>query len=261
MKALNKFCNILGCFSLLFGSLFSEEPKQPIETFTIGTTSGYAPFVSLDGKGEYEGFDIDLAKLVAEKLNKKLVIKDLGSMPSLMIGLKQRKVDAVVWAVSITEERLKQMEMVYYQGEKITTMPLLFWGKIPENIKGLEDLKNNAKKTVCVEAGTYQEQVMKNYSGITLKNVDKITDAIMEIKFGKSLAIAIDNSLVSFVKQQSPELQALYFELPPDQQSLGNGICINKNNPELVAQVKKAIEELTNEGKIRELEEKWKMGS
>lgn len=261
MNTLNKLWAILGCFFLFGGTLIAEEPKQPLETFTVGTTSGYAPYVSLDNKGQYEGFDIDLAKLVAEKLNKQLVIKDLGSMPSLMIGLKQRKVDAVIWAVSITEAREKQMEMIYYQGEKITTMPLLFWGKIPENIKGPEDLKNDPKKSVCVEAGSYQEQVMKSYPGLTLKNVDKITDAIMDIKFGKSLAIAIDNSLVSFVKQQSPELQVLYCQLPPSQQSLGYGICINKDNPELVAQVKRAVAELTNEGKIQDLEKKWNLSS
>ena len=143
----------------------------------------------------------------------------------------------------------------------MTSMPLLFWGKLPENIKGPEDLKHDLQKIVCVEAGTYQEQVMQAYPGVTLKNVDKITDAIMELKFGKSFAAAIDNALVSFVKQQNPELKVLYFSLPPDQQSLGNGICINKNNPELVAQVKKAVEELTKEGKIRELEKKWKMES
>ena len=261
MKMLDEFSKVLGCCFLFFGSLAAEEIKQPTETFTVGTTSGYAPYVSLDNKGQYEGFDIDLAKLVAEKLNKKLVIKDMGSMPSLMIGLKQRKVDAIIWAISITEERQRQMEMVYYQGEKITTMPLLFWGKIPENIKGPEDVKNDPKKIVCVEAGTYQEQVMKAYPGLTLKNVDKITDAVMEIKFGKSLAVAVDNSLVSFLQQQNPELKVLYFPLPSNQQSLGNGICINKNNPELVAQVKKAVEELTKEGKIQDLEKKWNMGS
>jgi ABC-type amino acid transport substrate-binding protein len=81
-----KFSKIIACFSLLFGTLFAEEPK-PTETLTVGTTSGYAPYVSLDSQGQYEGFDIDFAKLVAERLNKKLVIKDLGSMPSLMIGL------------------------------------------------------------------------------------------------------------------------------------------------------------------------------
>lgn len=260
MKMLNLFLKIFGFGFLFCSSLMAEQKKQPVETFTVGTTSGYAPYVSLNSKAEYEGFDIDVAKLVAGKLNKTVVIKDLGSMPSLMIGLKQRKVDALIWAISITEERQKQMEMIYYQGEKITTMPLLFWNQIPENIKGLEELKNDSKKIVCVEAGTYQEQVMQTYPELTLKNVDKISDAIMEIKFGKSLAIAIDHSLVSFVKEQNPEVKVLYFPLPASQHSLGNGICINKNNPELVAQVKKAVEELIKEGKIQELEKKWKIG-
>jgi arginine transport system substrate-binding protein len=257
MKKSINFFKIAGSFLLLFGTLFAKEEAG---TFTVGTTSGYAPYVSLDSKGEYEGFDIDLAKLLAEKLNKKLVIKDLGSMPSLMIALEQNKVDALIWAISITEERAKKMEMVYYQGEKITTMPLVFWDKIPENVKGPEDLENDPKKIVCVEAGSYQEQVMKSYPGLTLKNVDKITDAVMEIKYGKSKAIAMDSSLISFMKQQNPQLQVLNFPLPPKMQSLGNGICINKSNPELAAKVRKAVEELTSEGKIRALENKWKMG-
>src|SRR5690242_7188338 len=118
MNLFNKFFTFLGCLSLFSAPLIAEE-----SSFIVGTTSGYAPFVSLDNQGNYEGFDIDLAELVAKKLNKKLVIKDLGSMPSLMMGLKMNKVDAVIWAVSITQERLKQMEMVYYQGEKLTVMP------------------------------------------------------------------------------------------------------------------------------------------
>src|SRR5271157_3699018 len=79
----------------------------------VGTTSGYAPYVSLNEQGKYEGFDIDLAELLAKKLDKKLVLKDLGSMPSLMLALKQNKIDALIWAVSITKDRLKNYEMVY----------------------------------------------------------------------------------------------------------------------------------------------------
>ncbi len=249
------------CLCLVLGGLSAIGAAQPMDTFTVGTTSGYAPYVSLDSQGQYEGFDIDLAKLIAEKLDKKLVIKDLGSMPALMIGLRQGKVDSVIWGISITEERVKQIDMVYYQGEKVTTMPLLFWEKIPENVKGPADLKNDQKKIVCVEAGSYQEKVMESYPGVTLKNVDKITDAIMEVKFGKSLAVAVDNSLVPFLLKQNPKLRVLYFPLSSSQQSLGNGICISKGNPEFVAQVKRAVEELASEGKMQELEKKWKMDS
>jgi polar amino acid transport system substrate-binding protein len=223
----------------------------------VGTTSGYAPYVSLDAQGNYEGFDIDLAELLAKKLNKKLVIKDLGSMPSLMLALKQKKIDALIWAISITEDRLKNYEMVYYQGDKTTEMPFLFWDKIPERITTIADLAK--EKTICVEAGSYQEGILKKFSEIKIKNVDRVTDAIMEIKFGKSLATTIDHSLVSRFQTQYPEIKVLNLPLPSSAQSLGNGICINKANQELAAQVRKVVDELRAEGKVAELEKKWKL--
>jgi polar amino acid transport system substrate-binding protein len=231
--------------------------KLIADDFVVGTTSGYAPFVSLNNSGNYEGFDIDLAELLAKKLNKKLVIKDLGSMPSLMLAVKQKKIDALIWAVSITEDRLKNYEMVYYQGDKTTETPFLFWNKIPEGITSIADLAK--EKAICAEAGSYQEGILKQFPKIKIKNVDKVIDAIMEIKFGKSLATTIDHSLVARFQEQFPEIKVLNLPLPSSAQSLGNGICINKANQELAAQVRKAVEELKSEGKIAELETKWKL--
>lgn len=231
--------------------------KLIADDFVVGTTSGYAPFVSLDNKGNYEGFDIDFAELIAKKLNKKLVLKDLGCMPSLMLAVKQKKIDAIIWAVSITEDRLKNYEMVYYQGDKTTETPFLFWNKIPDGITSIADLAK--EKAVCAEAGSYQEGILKKFPEIKIKNVDKVTDAIMEIKCGKSLATTIDHSLVDRFQTQYPEIKVLNLPLPADAQSLGNGICISKENPKLAAQVRKAVEELTTEGKIAELEKKWKL--
>ena len=130
-------------FALIFLSsvqLFADE-----EPLVVGTTSGYAPYVSLDQKGNYEGFDIDFAELLAKKLNRKLVLKDLGSMPSLLLALQQKKIDLLIWAVSITPDRMKNMEMVYYQGEKETEMPFLFWKKVPEGVQSIEDLGKDPK--------------------------------------------------------------------------------------------------------------------
>lgn len=75
----------------------------------VGTTSGYTPYVSINAEGEYEGFDIDIAKALTDKLNRRLVIKDFGSMPALILALKQNKADILIWSISITQERQKQM--------------------------------------------------------------------------------------------------------------------------------------------------------
>ncbi len=239
--------------------LLSVQLFAGLEPLVVGTTSGYAPYVSLDAKGNYEGFDIDFAKELAKKMDRELLIKDFGSMPSLLLALKQNKADVLIWAISITDERTKKMEMVYYQGEKVTAMPFLFWKAVPEGISSIEDLGKDSM-VVSVEAGSFQEAVLKKYPEVHLKQVEKITDALMEIRFGKSKAAMADPSLIAELKTQYPELKVVYLPLKPEDYSLGNGICINKTNPGLAAEVRKATEALIAEGKVAELEKKWKLG-
>lgn len=238
-----------------FSNLWGQEP------LVVGTASGYAPYVSLDIQGRYEGFDIDFAELLAQKLNRKLVIKDLGSMPSLLLALQQKKVDVVLWAVSITEDRRQKMTMIYYQGEKVTQMPFLFWKEIPQGITGIDDFGKNPNYVVSVEAGSWQEGVLKKYSTVRSKQVEKVSDALMEIRYGKAIASMVDPSLVQKVVSQFPEVRVLFMSLKPEDICLGNGICLRKEDKELSDQVQKAVDDLTYEGKVRQLEKKWKIGA
>jgi ABC-type amino acid transport substrate-binding protein len=239
---------------LIILSIFCiAEASEPL---VVGTASGYAPFVSLNDQGEYEGFDVDVAKELAERLNRKLVLKDLGSMPSLLLSLKQNKVDALIWAISITEERMKVFDMVYYQGDKVESLPLMFWKTAPVGIREIGDLKK-CPQEICVEAGSYQESVLKE--SVKLKYLDTITAVVMDIKAGNSSAAAIDPSLVAKFKERYPEIQVVNLPLPPNQQSMGNGICLNRSNEALTAQVRQAIEAMRKEGKIAELEAKWRL--
>jgi ABC-type amino acid transport substrate-binding protein len=247
---------IVSVLSLFFSPLAAKEFVA--KEFVVGTTSGYAPYVSLDEKGEYVGFDIDLATILSKKLQCSLKIKDFGSMPALMLALQQEKIDAIIWAVSITEERQKQIEMIYYQGEKVTKLPLLFWKKIPENVGSLQDLADQPNAVICVEAGSFQDAILQKRKGLTVKHVDTVTDALLEIRYGKSQATLVDPSLVSTLLAKQPELKVVDIDLNPSEQSLGNGICLKKNSV-LIEQVRLAISEMQIEGKIQELEKKWKL--
>ncbi|CAM0116824.1 substrate-binding periplasmic protein [Rhabdochlamydiaceae symbiont of Dictyostelium giganteum] len=233
---------------LLFTSLFAKE------TFVIGTTSGYAPFVSLTIEGSYEGFDIDMAELIAKKLGKTVVIKDYGSMAGLMLALKQQKVDALLWAISITKERQEAMHMIYYQGEKISEISLLYKGDQNLSYQEFIDKKVGA---ICVEAGTFQEAALVKSSPFKLKQVTHIADAILELRYGKCQGVAIDKPLIKRFQEQYPEFKVLSFPLPESEASLGNGICIKHQNTALIEQVKIAVEELIQEGSIAKLEKKW----
>lgn len=225
----------------------------------VGTTSAYAPFVSLDEQGKYVGFDIDIAEALAEKLGRTLVIEDLGSMPSLIVALKQNKIDLLIWAVSITEERQQQMEMVYYQGEMTASLPLLFWKQLPNGIATIEDLANQPGKAISVEAGSSQEAFLLTVPGLNLKQVDKVLDALLELKYGKSVATMVDPSLLPTILDKFPQVKVLDVPLPPSSQAHGNGICLNKNSELLIKQVAQAVQQLRNDGTIAALEIKWNL--
>lgn len=229
------------------------------EKLVVGMASGYAPYVSLNEKGQYEGFDIDLANIIAERLGKKLVLQDLGSMPSLLVAIQKKKIDAIMWAMSITESRRKEMNMIYYQGEAEKNLSFIFLDKIPEALTKIDDLAKLPNCTVCCEAGSSQDAVLQNYKEIKVRYLDKITDAIMDIKYKKALSAVIDRSLIPRVQEQYPELKVAHLALPESQQTFGNGICLNKESTKLSADVQKVINDLTKEGKIKELEKKWKL--
>ena len=223
----------------------------------IGTTSGYAPFVSLTPEGNYEGFDIDFAKELAKKLNKKLVIKDLGNMSSLFIALRQNKIDAIIWAVSITSERQKEFAMIHYQGDELKSLPLVFWKKIPVDIKSIEDLKKYPNSSICVEPASSNEKFLSKFEFIKLKPIEKIADGIMDIKYGRSLATLVDPSLIDDLKQKYPEIQILEVPLTSEWRVLGNGVVIRKNNTELISQIEKVVNSLKKDGTIANLQNKW----
>lgn len=90
-------------------------------TFTVGMEAGYAPFnwtqlddsnggVKIDGNAEYAGgYDVEIAKKIAEGLGKELVIVKTewdGLVPSLESG----KIDAIIAGMSPTAERKKTID-------------------------------------------------------------------------------------------------------------------------------------------------------
>lgn len=83
----------------------------------LGTAAITEPFSFVDGTQKVVGFDIELARLVAQKLDMKLEVvnMDFGAMiPALISG----KVDMIAACITITDERAKKVlfSEPYYTG-------------------------------------------------------------------------------------------------------------------------------------------------
>ena len=83
----------------------------------LGTAAVTEPFSFIDGSQSVVGFDIELARYIAQQLDMKLEVvnMDFGAMiPALMAG----KVDMIAACITITEERSKKVlfSEPYYTG-------------------------------------------------------------------------------------------------------------------------------------------------
>lgn len=247
---------IVGIISLLYTVYNRQESQNDQSAITIGITAGYAPYISINEQGEYEGFDIDVANLLAEKLNKKIVFKDLGSMASLMIALDQGSIDMIIWGLTITQERLDNIAMVHYVGQNTKTNPLAFWQNVPNNVKTLDDAKN---LIISVEPSSFQAGVLAHYPEIRTLATEKVDDALLNIQYGKSDAAFLDPDIAKKFKAKYPEIQIVDVPLKENEQALGMGIAIKKNNEELINEIGSAINELKKDGSLKTVEQKWNM--
>ena len=234
----------------------ADKDSNDIVTLTVGIAAGYAPWISINQQGDYEGFDIDVIKQVAVTMNKKLVLKDLGSMTSLLMALDQGSIDAIIWGMSITQDRLQKVAMVHYQGTNITSYPLLFWQQIPAGINNLNDMTG---MTICAEPSSSQCKVIEKHSNITILPTDNIDNALLNIQYGKAAAALVEPVIAKKFKAKFPEIQTIDIPLDEQDQVQGVGIVIKKNNDELVEQVETAVTQLKENGFIAESEIRWSL--
>ena len=130
-------------FSLLFIalSLFvvaacnNEEPNDDRPTFTVGMECDYAPFNwtentksdtnhPIDGTSLYaEGYDVQIAKKIADSLDRRLVIKAI-TWDGLIAALEAGQIDAIIAGMSDTEDRRLSVDFTtaYYKSTHVIVM-------------------------------------------------------------------------------------------------------------------------------------------
>lgn len=155
-------------FSLLVLSalLLAGCQSDTRDTFVVGLEADYAPFNWMSPKkGEYgvkisgqpgyaDGYDVVMAKYVADKLNKQLVIKAI-EWDGLIAALQNGEIDAVIAGMSPTEERKLTVDfsVAYYHSEPVIVVKK---GSIYESATSLADF-SGAK--IVNQLGTLQESL------------------------------------------------------------------------------------------------------
>ncbi|MEK8196093.1 MULTISPECIES: transporter substrate-binding domain-containing protein [Lysinibacillus] len=229
------------------GSNTNTEDKQVLK---VGTSADYAPFEYVDAaKGEeIIGFDIDLIKLVGEKIGVDMQVQDMD-FNSLVPALQAGKIDVVISGMTPNPEREKVVDFSdkYNETEQVIIV------KKDSGIKKEADL---AGKKIGVQTASIQENLGNEIAkkvDVSVEGRTRIPEIIQDMMSKRLDAGILEGGVAKGYLKTNDQLEAFPVEEQPED---FKAIAVPKGS-DLKDKINKALKELADEGKIQELEEKW----
>ena len=219
------------------------EPANALEkikadgVLTVALSPDFSPMEFVDssktGQEQYVGFDITLAKYIAENLGVELVIEPMGfdaSQTAVYTGSVPMSISGYSW----TEERAQNYELsdYYYAGENETRQALLIKKENADKYTSPEDL---AGQDVGAQNASLQMQlVTEQLAGANPVAIGDITVGVMELKSGNIEALAVAYGNAEMIVDANPDLVICTWEFDVKAEYSANVIMMQKGETELL---------------------------
>ena len=230
----------------------TEEVKQDkTKTLVVGLDDTFAPMGFRDDKGQLVGFDIDLAKAVAEKVGYEVSFQPID-WAMKETELNSGNIDCIWNGYSITEERKTKVAF---------STPYLDNAQLIITLAGsdIASKADLADKTVSVQKeSSALDAVTADDIAASLKEIvefDTNIDCFMELDAQRCDAIVCDEVLARYIIKQRGEEK--YNILADDFGKEEYGVGFRLTDTDLVNSVNKALEDLKADGTYKEIYTKW----
>jgi polar amino acid transport system substrate-binding protein len=223
-------------------------------TLIVGTSTGFPPFESINRTtGAPEGFDIDIAKRIADELGVELVVQDLEF--SVLVGsVKTGLIDFAIAGMTILETRNQSVTFSdsYFRADQAI---LVLSDRT--NINNVDDL--TGKKIAVNAATTGYYWVLDNLvstgkvAEADVHSFGFASDAILELTSGRVDAVVIDKPVADAYVARSTGLEVVYTIVTNEHY----GIAVKKGSTDFIEFVNKVLKDMTDSGQMQDLVAKW----
>ncbi|CAM2973037.1 ABC transporter substrate-binding protein [Vibrio rarus] len=222
----------------------------------FGIEGAYPPFSKTETDGSLSGFDVDMAHALCKEMQVKcvLVAQDWdGMIPSLLA----RKYDAIIAAMSITQERRKKVDFT----NKYALVPNKFIAKKGANLEftkaGLKGVKIGVQR-----ATTHDKYLTDNYGGeVEIVRYGSFDEAYLDLANGRISAVLGDASALEEGVLNSANGNQYEFVGPsltdPKWFGDGFGIATRKQDKDLTEKLNAAILALRAQGVYKNIQDKY----
>ena len=228
------------------------------ETLKVATSPDFAPMEFVDsskkGQDSYVGFDITLAKYIADGLGKELEIVPM-SFDACQVAVEVGSVDMSISGFSWTETRAENYNMsdYYYAGDNETEQTIVTTKANEGKFTSAADFsgKKVAAQTASLQLDLCKAQLPEDCE---IVEVGDLTTAFLQLQNGDFDAIAVAMGQAQVFISNNEETTALSgFNFEVDPKSVGNVVLLPKGADELTAQINELLAKAQADG----LYEQW----
>lgn len=224
------------------------------KTLTLATSADFPPYEFVGDDGEYAGIDIEVSKLIAEKLGYELKVENMD-FNSVITSVQNGKADIGMAGLTVTPDRLKSVAFTdsYATGVQVVIV------KENSPIKTVDDLyAEGAQYKIGVQLATtgdiyISDDIADEKMSCSVEEYKAGADAVAALVAGKLDCVVIDNEPAKSFVAANDGLTILDTEFVTEDYA----ICIAKENTELCNSINKALKELIADGSVKKIQDKY----
>jgi polar amino acid transport system substrate-binding protein len=190
----------------------------------IGMSGNQPPFSMKAKSGELIGYEVDIAKLLAESMNVKLKIEQIP-FPDLLSALKEGKVDLVMSGMTMTPKR--NLEAAFVGPYILSGKSILTKSSILAKASDSEEINQANLKLATLKGSTSEDFVNNFLTNTDLSLVNNYDEAVKLLSDDQVDAVVADYPICILTMARYPDagfatlnqpitLEPIGMALPPD---------------------------------------------
>ncbi len=248
---MKKFVVILMLLTLFCSCAYAETDSEYVKnkgTLVVGITV-FQPMDYKNEKGEWLGFDADLAKAFAESLGVKAEFQEI-EWNNKILELNGKNIDCVWNGMTLTSEVLASMQCSkpYCNNAQVVVVPVAVADKY-SSVENIKDLN------FAVEHGSAGMEVAQA-NGFSCTDVQDQASALMEVASGTADAAIIDSLMAAAMVGKGTGYETLTYTVQLNSEEYGVGF---RKDSDLAEKLNAFFDAGYQDGSIQKLAETYKI--
>ena len=223
------------------------ESVQKAGTIKIGIFEDFPPFASLGTDMQVQGYDVDMANLIAKSLGVKAELVGINGQNRIPF-LTEGKVDMLL-SIGFSDERAQVVDFTApYAPYYIVVM-----GPRDVDVKGPDDLKG---KTIAVNKGTLEDTEVTKVApeGADIQRFNDYAGVISAFLSGQSQLMVVGNDVGATILAKQPAIEPVEkFHLLTSPSNM----AVKKGETGLQKKLDDLLASMRKDGSLNELALKW----